>query len=122
MAYCYGRQDPSVFDALTASPLSYPVLFILLTVFLLLSVSCFFFYEEMLESADEQMSVALLLTPPRPAPLSPPPRFLGFPLRRKKLRRNQLRRTATCRRTANGELRRDVGGIPAFFRNRICVI
>ncbi|KAK8944761.1 hypothetical protein KSP39_PZI008494 [Platanthera zijinensis] len=63
MAYGYGRRDPSVFDALTASPLPYPVLFILLTVFLLLSVSWFFNYEDMLQSAEGQMSVALLLTP-----------------------------------------------------------
>ncbi|KAK8960485.1 hypothetical protein KSP40_PGU000691 [Platanthera guangdongensis] len=56
MAYGYGRRDPSVFDALTASPLPYPVLFIHLTVFLLLFVFGFFNYEDMLESAEEQMS------------------------------------------------------------------
>ncbi|KAK8958626.1 hypothetical protein KSP40_PGU016289 [Platanthera guangdongensis] len=64
MAYDYRLRDPSVFDALTASPLPYPVLFILLTFFLLLSVSWFFNYEDMLESAEEQMSVALLTPSP----------------------------------------------------------
>uniref|UniRef100_A0A6V7QW66 Transmembrane protein n=1 Tax=Ananas comosus var. bracteatus TaxID=296719 RepID=A0A6V7QW66_ANACO len=59
----YYRREPSIFDNFTLSPLPYPVLFILLIIFLLLGASWFFTYEDFIETAEEQMNWALLIIP-----------------------------------------------------------
>ncbi|CAL9175372.1 uncharacterized protein LOC103983881 [Musa acuminata AAA Group] len=59
----YDRRRSSLFDAFTLSPLPYPVLLILLMVFLLLSLSWFFDFESFMEETEEQMSWVLLTLP-----------------------------------------------------------
>lgn len=64
MSY-YGdrRAESSIVEALTLSPLPYPVILVLLMVTLLLGASWFFTYDDFIEEASQQLSWALLGVP-----------------------------------------------------------
>ncbi|KAK7351912.1 hypothetical protein VNO77_11681 [Canavalia gladiata] len=60
----YGRSRvSSVLEGFTLNPLPYPVLLILLVIFLFLGISWYFSYEEVVESAEEQLGWILFVTP-----------------------------------------------------------
>ncbi|KAL5788799.1 hypothetical protein ACOSP7_005748 [Xanthoceras sorbifolium] len=53
----------SFFDGFTLNPLPYPVLLILAVTFIFLGISWYFSYEEVIESAEEQMGWILFVIP-----------------------------------------------------------
>ncbi|GLU02783.1 hypothetical protein SLE2022_200180 [Rubroshorea leprosula] len=59
----YGRRGDSIFDSFTLHPLPYPVLLILVVIFIFLGISWTANYEEVVEATEEQMSWVLLVTP-----------------------------------------------------------
>ncbi|XP_050230922.1 uncharacterized protein LOC126679943 [Mercurialis annua] len=61
--YQYGRRNNSIFDSFTLNPVPYPVLLIFAVISLFLGISWYFSYEEMVESAEEQMNWLLLIVP-----------------------------------------------------------
>ncbi|KAJ4716721.1 Oxidoreductase/transition metal ion-binding protein [Melia azedarach] len=58
----YYRRN-SIFDSFTLSPLPYPVLLILAVLLIFFSISWYFSYESVVESAEEQMGWMLFATP-----------------------------------------------------------
>ncbi|KAJ3682618.1 hypothetical protein LUZ60_015191 [Juncus effusus] len=63
MNYYDRRNQSSIFDSFTLSPLPWPVILILLMVFFFLGISWFLSFEDFIESVEEQSSLALLLVP-----------------------------------------------------------
>ncbi|TKY67772.1 DNA (cytosine-5)-methyltransferase CMT3 [Spatholobus suberectus] len=60
----YGRsRASSVLDGFTLNPLPYPVLLILALIFIFLGISWYFSYEEVVETAEEQLGWVLFATP-----------------------------------------------------------
>ncbi|RDX61490.1 hypothetical protein CR513_60275, partial [Mucuna pruriens] len=60
----YGRsRASSVLEGFTLNPLPYPVLLILSLILLLLAISWYLSYEEVVEAAQEQLGWTLLATP-----------------------------------------------------------
>ncbi|KAG4979357.1 hypothetical protein AAZX31_12G023200 [Glycine max] len=60
----YGRsRASSVLDGFTLNPLPYPVLLILSLIFIFLGVSWYFSYEEVVETAEQQLGWLLFCTP-----------------------------------------------------------
>lgn len=60
----YGRsRASSVLDGFTLNPLPYPVLLILAVIFVFLGISWYVSYEEVVESAEEQLGWILFATP-----------------------------------------------------------
>ncbi|XP_020202884.1 uncharacterized protein LOC109788549 [Cajanus cajan] len=62
MAYDKNRAS-SVLDGFTLNPLPYPILLILALIFAFLAISWYFSYEEVVESAEKQLSWLLFATP-----------------------------------------------------------
>ncbi|XP_028765694.1 uncharacterized protein LOC114723649 [Neltuma alba] len=62
MAYGTNR-GYSVLDGFTLNPVPYPVLLILAVLFVFLGISWYFSYEEVVESAEEQLGWVLFATP-----------------------------------------------------------
>ncbi|CAJ2679681.1 hypothetical protein L195_g009665 [Trifolium pratense] len=60
MAY---NRNSSVLDGFTLSPLPYPVLLILAVIFIFLGTSWYLSYEEVVETAQEQLGWLLFATP-----------------------------------------------------------
>lgn len=63
MAYYDRSRGSSVFDGFTLSPLPYPVLLILAVIFVFLGISWYFSYEEVVETAEQQLGWVLFATP-----------------------------------------------------------
>lgn len=60
----YGRsRASSVLEGFTLNPLPYPVLLILAVIFVFLGISWYVSYEEVVESAEEQLGWILFATP-----------------------------------------------------------
>ncbi|KAJ4826098.1 hypothetical protein Tsubulata_010945 [Turnera subulata] len=59
----YGRRSNSIFDVFSLNPLPYPVLLLLAVVAIFLGISWFFSYEDMVETAETQLSWVLLVIP-----------------------------------------------------------
>ncbi|XP_078174107.1 uncharacterized protein LOC144567799 [Carex rostrata] len=63
MAYYDRRNDSSIIDSFTLSPLPYPVILILLMVFFFLGISWYFTYEDFFETVEEEFNWVLLVVP-----------------------------------------------------------
>jgi hypothetical protein len=59
----YDRNRSSVLDGFTLNPLPYPVLLILAVIFIFLGTSWYLSYEEVVETAQEQLGWLLFATP-----------------------------------------------------------
>ncbi|XVE93787.1 hypothetical protein REPUB_Repub01dG0224900 [Reevesia pubescens] len=59
----YYRRGDSIFDSFSLSPLPYPVLLILAVTSIFLGISWYVNYESVLETAEEQLSWVLFVTP-----------------------------------------------------------
>ncbi|KAL5706735.1 hypothetical protein ACHQM5_024863 [Ranunculus cassubicifolius] len=59
----YGRRNSSIFDVFTLNPLPYPVILILLVIFVFLGTSFYLNYESVVEEAEESLSLVIKVVP-----------------------------------------------------------